>query len=131
MSPEDNRTRIASDRAGEVGVNGACETVMAKSVPRHAPGAEVLRRQHAPCGHDAHQSVEGRLAGVLEKRFDFEGGEKKRTLSDMLTTHLSSDAASAPELETSSVIPLRFLRMSCSFSKFVRGGGRCRLSANC
>ena len=46
---------------------------------------------------------------------------------DTLTRHLSRDAANAPELETSSASPLRFLRMSWSFSKFAFGGGRCRL----
>lgn len=43
------------------------------------------------------------------------------------TIHLSRDAAKAPELETSSASPLRFFRMSWSFSKFVLGGGKCRL----
>ena len=46
----------------------------------------------------------------------------------LLTMQLSNDAAKAPEVETSSANPRRFLRMSCSFSKFVRGGGRWRLS---
>lgn len=43
------------------------------------------------------------------------------------TMHLSNEAASAPELETSSLSPFRFNSTSCSFSKFVLGGGRCRL----
>lgn len=43
------------------------------------------------------------------------------------TTHLSKDAARAPELETSNVNPFRFCKISWSFSKFVRGGGKCRL----
>lgn len=40
------------------------------------------------------------------------------------TTHLSRDAAKAPELETSRSIPLRFFSRSWSFSKFVLGGGK-------
>ena len=46
----------------------------------------------------------------------------------LLTTQLSNDAANSPEVETSSANPQRFFRMSCSFSRFVRGGGRWRLS---
>lgn len=55
--------------------------------------------------------------------------DTKERESERRTRHLSSDAANAPLLETSSVSPLRFFRMSCSFSKFVLGGGRCRLRA--
>ena len=43
------------------------------------------------------------------------------------TIHLSRESASAPELVTSKGMPLRFINISCSFSKFVRGGGICRL----
>lgn len=43
------------------------------------------------------------------------------------TTHLSNEAASAPELDTSSLNPFRFKSTSWSFSKFVFGGGKCRL----
>ena len=100
---------------------------MAKRVPAHAAGAEVLRRQHAPCSHDANEGIESGFARILrcaEKRVRSGQNGFDQTL---LTRHLSNDAASAPELETSSVNPLRLLRMSCSFSKFVRGGGKCRL----
>ncbi len=56
-------------------------------------------------------------------------GAEGRFHQTTLTTHSSNDAASAPELETSRLMPRRFLRISCSFSKFVRGGGKCRLQA--
>ena len=102
---------------------------MAKSIPCHAAGTEVLRRQHAPGRHDAHERVECRFVGVLEEGVSTAGNGALPS-DVLLTTQLSRDAASAPELETSSAMPLRFLRMSCNFSKFVRGGGRCRLSVD-
>ena len=46
----------------------------------------------------------------------------------LLTTHLSKDAARAPELETSNDKPFLFHNISCNFSKLVLGGGKCRLS---
>jgi len=48
-----------------------------------------------------------------------------------LTTHLSSDAANVPELETSRVNPFRLSKISWSFSKLVLGGGKCRLGRKC
>ena len=45
----------------------------------------------------------------------------------LLTTHLSNDAARAPELETSNDRPFLFHNISCNFSKLVLGGGKCRL----
>lgn len=44
------------------------------------------------------------------------------------TTHLSRDAAKAPELDTSRVMPFSFIKRSCSFSKLLCGGAICRLS---
>lgn len=44
-----------------------------------------------------------------------------------LTTQASSEAARAPELETSNWILLSFHNKSCSFSKLLRGGGMWRL----
>jgi hypothetical protein len=40
----------------------------------------------------------------------------------------SNEAASAPELETSKVIPFLFINKSCNFSKFIFGGSKWRLS---
>lgn len=46
------------------------------------------------------------------------------------TMHLSSEAASAPDEDTSRARPRRFARISCNFSKLVAGGGKCRLFDN-
>jgi len=53
-------TCIPADRAGEVGVNWACQPIVTKGIAGDAPRAEILSRQHTPCGHDSYECVEGR-----------------------------------------------------------------------
>jgi hypothetical protein len=57
----------------------------------------------------------------------FQLGHTPKLREKQLTMHLSNDAARAPELETSNVIFFLFFKISCSLSKFVAGGGKCRL----
>ena len=117
-------TGIPPDWACEVRVYWTCQAIVAEGITGYASGTEVLRGQHTPRCHDSHQSIKSGFLGVLEQQV-----RKCHAVSSSmrLTVHLSNESARAPELDTSSVRPLRFCRMSCSFSKLERGGGKCRL----
>jgi hypothetical protein len=102
-------------------VNRARKTVMSKLIFRDTARAKVFGRKHAASGHDAYERVELWFRRVLRT------SEIAKEMA-RLTTHASSDAASAPELETSSVMPLRLAKISCNVSKLVFGGGLCLLN---
>jgi hypothetical protein len=56
---------VAPDRTRKVRVYGAGKPIMAKRVAADATRAKVLRREHAPRSHDAHERVERGLVGIL------------------------------------------------------------------
>ena len=82
---------------------------MAECVFAHTSRTKVLGREHASCRHNADKGVEGRFSRVLRKNII----SLLNSWSFLeLTIHLSSDAARAPELDTSSFIPFLFSRIS-------------------
>ena len=92
---------------------------MTECVPRDTTGTKVFCGGHTTCGHDAHERIEVRRFEILNHV------EPRPILAQKFdrTTHLFRDEASAPEVDTSKVNPFRFSKTSCSFSKFVLGGG--------
>lgn len=64
-SVDDGLTGITSDRAREMCIDRTGETIMAKSITRYASRAEVLRRKHAPRGHDPYKRIECRFLRIL------------------------------------------------------------------
>lgn len=119
------RTGISPDGAGEVSVYWAGQTVMTKRIPTDTAGTEIFRSQHAASCHYSNEGIECWFRWILRIFGASMLGSDENC--NIPTMHLSNEAARAPELDTSSVKPLRLCRISCNFSKFDRGGGRCRL----
>jgi hypothetical protein len=113
---------ISPNWTREVCIDRTGESIMAEGIAGHAARIEVLCRKHASSGHNPHKSVKRGFRRVLF------GVNRYSCIDDtQLTRHLSNESAKAPELDTSNVRPLRFCKISWSFSKFVRGGGKWRL----
>lgn len=98
---------------------------MPKCIFRHTACREVFCGQHTTGSHNSHKGVEFGVAWILFAQGQSVHAWSARDL--LLTTHRSSDSARAFEEETSNDIPFRFCKRSCNVSKFVFGGGICRL----
>ena len=81
---------------------------MSESFLGNASRAKVFCREHASRRHNTDKCVERRLSGILQSPQYSYAWEPV----SIPTMHLSSDAARAPEEDTSSGIPRRFWRMS-------------------
>lgn len=107
-----------------MGVDGAGQTVMSVRLLGYTSRTEILCRKHASRSHNPHKSVEFWFSSNLSPSsviiYELREGR--------LTTQASRESAKALEVDTSSAIPFLFIKISCSTSKLVFGGGECLLS---
>jgi hypothetical protein len=60
-------TSVSPDGTRKMGVDWTSKSVVSKSLAGDASRAKVFGREHAACSHDAHECVESRFVGVLDK----------------------------------------------------------------